>query len=636
MGVPKFWRWLSERYPLINLDVDEHSLPEIDNLYLDLNGLVHINTHSNSLSGLIPHLAPAPPMDEVWVKVFAYIEMLLQMTKPQRLIYFALDGVAPVAKCCQQRTRRYKNVHEVGEYEASERREGRTVGDDWFDSSCISPGTEFMEGLTAQIDFFIRWKFATDPAWRSLEVVVSGVSTPGEGEHKILNYLRQCGSEPNVRHCIYGLDADLIMLGLTTHQPYMMILREDVRSFTRSSPERGVLGVPPSFKALFLNLLREYMQVEVDAVPGLELERFIDDFVFVSLFMGNDFLPRVPTFEIGEGALDFLMEHYKQKWPTVGYLTELGVINWNSLHCFMEDIMEFEDDVIYERIQGKSRKQQAPMTPTRVLSSVKAIYSQEAERVEGDKGQTEEDKSPSELTGEKVEVAAGQAGPREPRENAETIVLKERLKGILSEGIEKVKATYYLECLRLDIGSPDGPSAVLALAQEYLRGLQWVLCYYYRGCPDWGWFYPGNYCPLTSELRDAVRIIQAEANGTMLQFKRRRPLKVLEQLLIVMPRKSRRLVPHEVAELFDDPVLGECIPKTLSSEYDIMCAAVNWHSLKLILPFPDIDKFQARLSQVALSEASLNKNKVAPEVVIRYDSSVPARSFRSPNLKCKG
>jgi 5'-3' exoribonuclease 1 len=622
MGVPKFWRWLTERYPMINIDVDDHSLPEIDNLYLDLNGLVHMSTHSNSLSGLIPHLAPAPQIDEVWAKIFAYIETLLQMTKPRRFVYFAIDGVAPVAKCCQQRTRRYKHVHEVEEFEESERKEGRTVIEDWFDSSCISPGTDFMDGLTEQVDFFIKWKFANDPTWKKLEVVMSGGNVPGEGEHKILNYLRQCGSEANIRHCIYGLDADLILLGLTTHQPFMMVLREDVNiTYVRSTPDRKMLGTPPNFKVLFLNLVREYMQVEVDTVPGLGLERYIDDFIFLSLFMGNDFLPRTPTFEIAEGALDFLISHYKQKWPTIGYLTDRGVINWSTLQGFMEGLMEFEDTIIRERIESKTsnRRQQAPMKPSRELSSLKSIFTKETVRIrtEGTANEDEEDKE------------------REPRDNLATKDLKARLKSILGRGVEKVKDQYYLECLRVDVNSPEGPGVISELAREYLRGLQWVLCYYYRGCPDWEWFYPSHYCPMANELRAAIPDIQALAGGDMLPFESRGPLLALEQLLIVLPRKSKRLVPSEVGELYYEPSLVEYFPDTIHIEYDIMCAAVNWHSLKLMLPFPNVAKIKDKMQSVVLSPSSLRKNIGAQGVLLRYDASAPHIPVKSPNLKCK-
>ena len=48
MGVPKFYRYLSERYPLVNEKLSDVSLmPEVDNLYLDMNGIIHRCTHPN-------------------------------------------------------------------------------------------------------------------------------------------------------------------------------------------------------------------------------------------------------------------------------------------------------------------------------------------------------------------------------------------------------------------------------------------------------------------------------------------------------------------------------------------------------------------------------------------------------------
>ena len=69
-----------------------------------------------------------------------------------------------------------------------------------------------------------------------MKILFTGSEVPGEGEHKIVEYMRQykTSSDYNIhtRHCIYGLDADLIMLSLITHEPSIAILREVKISFT--------------------------------------------------------------------------------------------------------------------------------------------------------------------------------------------------------------------------------------------------------------------------------------------------------------------------------------------------------------------------------------------------------------------
>ena len=85
--------------------------------------------------------------------------------------------------------------------------------------------------MCAQLHFFVKYKVNTDPMYKGLDVVLSDGSVPGEGEHKMMDYIRQLRLKPdynvNTRHCFYGADADLIMLSLLTHEPHFYIIREE-------------------------------------------------------------------------------------------------------------------------------------------------------------------------------------------------------------------------------------------------------------------------------------------------------------------------------------------------------------------------------------------------------------------------
>jgi len=102
-----------------------------------------------------------------------------------------------------------------------------------------------MAKLSNHLRYFINKKITDDSNWQHVQVVLSGHEVPGEGEHKIMEYIRlsraQQDYNPNVRHCLYGLDADLIMLGLLSHDPHFCLLREEVK-FGPASKKKGNNG----------------------------------------------------------------------------------------------------------------------------------------------------------------------------------------------------------------------------------------------------------------------------------------------------------------------------------------------------------------------------------------------------------
>lgn len=194
MGVPAFFRWLSMKYPSIVthcaekrgaiLDDDGNRSPidtsepnpngeEFDNLYLDMNGIIHPCTH--------PENKPAPKTEsEMFLAIFEYIDRLFAIVRPRRVLYMAIDGVAPRAKMNQQRSRRFRAAQEAKEKRITiERLRNELIArgahlpppkEEHFDSNCITPGTPFMARLAVALRGYIYTRLTKDPGWKNLMV----------------------------------------------------------------------------------------------------------------------------------------------------------------------------------------------------------------------------------------------------------------------------------------------------------------------------------------------------------------------------------------------------------------------------------------------------------------------------------
>ncbi|KAJ5665207.1 uncharacterized protein N7477_007655 [Penicillium maclennaniae] len=707
MGVPKFFRWLSERYPAISMLIAESRIPEFDSLYLDMNGIIHNCTHSDSDS-------PTFRMTEeqMFIAIFNYIEHLFGKIKPKQLFFMAVDGVAPRAKMNQQRARRFRTALDAEKAKEKAIEQGMEMPkEDAFDSNCITPGTEFMAKLTRQLKYFINKKISEDRDWQGVEIVLSGHEVPGEGEHKIMEYIRRKKAQPdyqaNMRHCLYGLDADLIMLGLLSHDPHFCLLREEV-TFGRQVSKKPKELEHQNFYLLHLSVVREYLELEFQELEEegalnfpFDMERVIDDFILMAFFVGNDFLPNLPNLHINEGALALMFKIYKDVLRKMGgYINEEGTINVDRLGILLEVLSNVEYrffEAEYSDAQWiKSKKngddgslelrtkpKELTITPDQkeILKKIKkyvlnrpgkgseakpldfpptlpardrAFVEQLADALrlpwsttENEAGdrfmrlqlpQPENDNDEdSDDDDEEATLAVQRIIRKYEKANVQEMTSEEAQQAAekkYEEKFQEWKDTYYRSKFGWGL---DNEEEMKQLTENYVQGLQWVLFYYYRGIASWPWFFKYHYAPHDFCI-DVKKGLGADMN-----FRLGRPFRPYDQLMGVLPDRSKKIVPTAYWDLMtspDSPII-DFYPRDF--ELDMNGKKMEWEAVVKI-PFIDetrlLDALKTREQFLTPDEKARNtfgaslKFTYSPDVNFIYPSSMPGVFPDLPNCRC--
>ena len=722
MGVPAFFRWLTMRYPKIliearedleigfdlykmilnNLGVDER-IPPIDNLYFDMNGIIHPCAH--------PEDRDAPESwAEMFNSIFDYCDKIIRIIRPRKIIYMAIDGVAPRAKMNQQRSRRFRTALSAQQSERISKQKEQEWRDKGlptdfldkkknekkfkFDSNCITPGTDFLDQCSIAIRTYIKSRINNDPLWSGLNVIFSDASVPGEGEHKILDFIRTQRThdnyDPNTYHCIYGADADLIMLSLIMHEPHFCVIRESLSDkyylkcencgrhghtkdqcdsvtgkFNRSKATKEEITAynkekidEIEFSLIKIGVLREYLELEFRELleNGLDLERIIDDFVFLCFLVGNDFLPNMPSLKIREGAIDALIYLYKKIRPDMkDYLTNgEGQLNLNSCEVLFGKLSLVEDKFFKNEMEGKMRDQSfqknnpllfSKKEKSSTLNSFRSIPNpndkkekkEKEKKYEKDIGNSDEidlvDIVGNITSIEKDENLKKDFSLKEIKTRGEEIFKNLIKEAINEENNQKVaeyedkiklgetgwKDRYYME--KFHVSPNVNNQALIDLKQKikqyYIEGLCWVFEYYYNGCISWSWFYPFHYAPFASDL--------VNLNDIKINFDLNTPFCAFEQLLSVLPPYSAEALPEPFRKLMTDPLspISDFYPSDI--KLDINNQPYAWMGVNL-LPFVDADRIKKIVKYVIdkgkLSEKDKKLNERGNNILITRDLKI--------------
>ena len=177
------------------------------------------------------------------------------------------------------------------------------------------------------------------------------------------------------------------MLGLATHEPHFRVLREDV--FFQESKARtchicgqkghiaeackgeakqkeGTFGekdkalTDKPFIWLHVSVLREYLEAELrvpQAPFRFDLERALDDWVFMCFFVGNDFLPHLPSLDIRENGIDTLIAIWRDNISLMGgYVTKDGHVDLERAQFILDGLAKQEDAIFRRRRQTEERR----------------------------------------------------------------------------------------------------------------------------------------------------------------------------------------------------------------------------------------------------------------------------------------
>jgi 5'-3' exonuclease len=320
MGIKYFFSWLKKSFPnhikTINISSnlkDDHKI-DIDNLLIDMNGIFHYCCQKVYKYGAfkeqtrffspVKKTSSIQKQKELCNMVVTYVDKLIRLVNPNKRVFLAIDGPAPLSKINQQRQRRFKSAMEND--------------DGSFDSNCITPGTKFLDNLSKYIDWFIRKQEY------NIQVIFSSEKCAGEGEHKLVKYVRDHGVKDE-SFMIQGMDADLFMLSLATHFPKFHILRENPYKYEN---EYYYIDVSSIRENIVNVLLCEHSLLD-DRIH-------INDFILMIFLTGNDFLPHIPAIEILEGGVENLFETYRSVSKEHGSITtSINTLNITSLQSFI-------------------------------------------------------------------------------------------------------------------------------------------------------------------------------------------------------------------------------------------------------------------------------------------------------------
>lgn len=550
MGIPFYFGEIIAKSPIskrYSIVADTLKKP-CSRFFLDFNSIIHPCS-----AQVVARLGRSQEVDDqlyrtIFDNIADYTIKLIDIAQPTELLYIAIDGVAPRAKMHQQRKRRFLSAQRniaIANFKAKHK-----IPDTKWDSNAITPGTDFMKKLdtylTTHFDEVIKSKY---PSLQHF--IVSGSSEVGEGEHKMMHYIKKHSNDSQgsqgsqVCDVVYGLDADLIMLSLTSQGSDIVLMRES-QDFGKIQSENKV-----PFKYLDINNLREgildTMDNEQVASTSSNPSSLVNDYVFMCYLLGNDFIPSLSFLKIKEGAVDVLLDCYKEamtQLPEAQSIVNVEnsnsseskySVNYEAFLAFMTSIKNKEDELMQRAMDTYNNAVPRPFKNfNTIMHNIKTYNPQ--------------------LTHKEVQERA----VREFSMDLEEYALRNKfIVEIEPSKDKKWRNTYY----HYIFGS-NSMETIRQACSKYIEGMLWTSNYYFDQSASQEWYYHHHYAPCASDLVKYLLSQSQESLNTMkADLQDAKSLSEISQssqssqhlqLLLVLPPQSRMLLPKNLQCIMTD------------------------------------------------------------------------------------
>jgi len=478
MGIPSFYRHLLRRVKNITSgSYKSLGVPEVSHFMLDFNCIIYA-----AMKTMKPVASEAY---EVGLRreVGVWLERLVGIVGPKEELFIAVDGPVPLAKIHQQRLRRFKSVWLRKRDNALRAELSLPVAAEGWDRNAITPGTVFMNEMNR---FLLGW-ISKRPA--GLSYVLSGSDEAGEGEHKIMRRLKGMTGKNVI---VYGLDADLILLGmlhadLTGNR--ILLCRENGEGTVTDVAELTIQFFDPA--VVCDTMWKDHCH------DGTARSAWLHDYVAMMSVLGNDFMPHSLGWTIRDDAISFVLEGLESA-------------------CLLEKARLTEGGKINKKVLGRFLFWAA---------------SQEGGRVEKWLGQKKKWYPPALKQTEEFARAVEEAESEPMVRQTEMFLLDGNR---LSPKWRTLLETYHFTC--------SGGAEKAAL--EFIRGFQWVYSYYLdSGSVDVNWYYSWSSSPTFLTLARVLETLPEIPSATAVEG----PVSAVTQLVMVLPPESHGLLPSAVS-----------------------------------------------------------------------------------------